>query len=310
LRVFGSILPVAAVLLQAAPPSDYILDVPADGMFDGLLAAAEGAPPVPVRIHVGPDMPYRPFLTARLAEAARLVPVPVPHVIRVGPVRLDGTPSTAFLSMAGKAFLRGISWFEAPMAEGADVALGPQALPWNQVRFHLRPAQPGERRIRFAIVRENLISTVVRFRVGRQEVRLGFAPERPTSVATAAAGALLAATNGSTLGDTRERIRLATGVERPVRRMRLARPLSVEGLTIAGLMVRTRDFGGETSLPGLEPGDDEASPDEVVVTARADASPAVYYIMLGADALAPCSSITFDNRRQRVELSCLVPEGR
>ena len=304
----GSILPVAAAaLLQAAPPNDYVLDVPAGGMFDGMLAAAEGVPGVAVRIHVGPDMPYRPFLTGRVAAAAHLVPVPVPHVIRVGPVRVDGTPGTAFIAMAGKGFLRGISWFEAPMAEGADLAIGPQALPWNQVRFRLRPARPGERRLRFPIVRENLISTVVRFRIGRQEVRLGFAPDRPTSLATAAAGALLAETNGGSLGETRERVRLATGVERPARPMRLAHPLSIDGLMLASLLVRTRDFGGATSLPGLTAPDEEASPDEVVVTARADTSPAVYYIMLGADALAPCSSITFDNVRRRVELSCLVP---
>ena len=304
----GSILPVAAaLLLQAAPPGDHVLDVPADGMFEGTLAPAAGAPGVPVRIHVSPAMPYRPFLTDRAAEAARLVPVPVPHVIRVGPVRLDGTPGTAFIAMAGTGFLRGVTWFDAPMAEGADLAMGPQALPWEQVRFRLRPARPGERRLRFPVVRENLIATVVRFRIGRQEVRLGFAPERPTSVATAAAGALLAETHGGQLGETRARIRLATGIERPVRPLRLARPLSVQGLTLTGLLVRTRDFGGGTSLPGLETDDAETSPDEVVVTARADASPAVYYIMLGADALAPCSSITFDNLHRRVELSCLVP---
>jgi hypothetical protein len=307
--VFGSILPVAAAaLLQAAPPSDSMLDVPADGMFDGMLAAAEGVPGVPVRIHVSPAMPYRPFLTTRVAEAARLIPVPVPHTIRIGPVRVDGTPASALIAMAGTRFLRGVTWFDAPMAAGADLALGPQALPWNQVRFTLRPAQPGERRLSFRIVPENLISTVVRFRIGRQEVRLGFAPERPTSVATAAAGALLAATNGGQLGEQRQRIALATGIQRPARPMRLARPLSIEGLAIASLLVRTRDFGGETSLPGMAAQDEETAPDEVVVTARADASPAVYYIMLGADALAPCSSITFDNVRRRVELSCLVPE--
>jgi len=298
----------AAALLQAAPDRADLLDVPGDGMFDGMLAAAEGTPPVPVRIYVSPAMPHRPFLTARAASAARLAPVPVPHVIRIGPVRLEGTPGTAMISLGGRAFLRGISWFEGAMAEGADVAIGPQALPWARVRFTLRPARPGERRISLPTVRESLIATVVRFRIGRQEVRLGFAPERPTSVATAAAGALLVETNGGTIGETRERIRLATGVERPVRPMQLARPLVVEGLPIASLVVRTRDFGGATSLPGLEGADDEANSDEVVVTARAAVSPAVYYIMLGADALAPCSSITFDNEHRRVELSCLVPD--
>ena len=287
-----------------------MLDVPPDGMVEGSLAAAPGLPAIPVRIHVGPGMPYRPFLTARAAAAARLVPVPVPHVIRVGPVRVEGSPGTALISLAGKHFLRGITWFEGAMAEGADVALGPQALPWHRVRFRLRPARPGERRIRLPIVSETLIATVVRFRIGRQEIRLGFTPERPTSVATAAAGALLAETQGGLLGEDRRHIRLATGVERPVRPMRLARPLSIDGLALTDLLVRTRDFGGATSLP--EPGGEEAeaSPDEVVVTARGAASPAVYYIMLGADALAPCSSITFDNERRRVELSCLVPDAR
>lgn len=300
----------AAAALQAAPIRENELEVPPDGRFEGRLAAAPGLPAVPVRIQVGPAMPYRPFLTARAAAAAGLVAVPVPHLIRVGPVRLEGTPSTAVISLAGKEFLRGVTWFEGAMAEGADLALGPQALPWSRVRFRLRPARPGERLIRLPIVREALIATVVRFRIGRQEVRLGFAPERPTSVATAAAGALLAELQGGSLDEARQRIRLATGVERPVRAMRLARPLSVDGLEIAELVVRTRDFGGATSLPGLEPGDEEASPDEVVVTARGEASPPVYYIMLGADALAPCSSITFDNERRRVELSCLVADRR
>ena len=76
------------------------------------------------------------------------------------------------------------------------------------------------------------------------------------------------------------------------------------------LAQRRRDFGGDTRLPGLDEGDGESAPDEVVVTAYAEPSPAVYYIILGADALAPCSTITFDNRRNRVELSCLVAEAR
>jgi hypothetical protein len=306
--VFGSTLPLlAGALLQAVSASPYILEVPADGMFDGTLAAAEDRPAMRVRVHVSPAMPFRPFLLTRVAEAAHLVPVPVPHRISVGPVRIDGTPGTAMIAMAGKSFLRGVTWFDAPMAEGADMVVGPQGLPFNQVRFQLRPPRPGERRIRLPIVQEDLISTVVRFRIGRQEVRLGFAPERPTSLATAAAGALLAETNGGVLGDTGERIRLALGVERPVRPMRLARPLSIEGLPIDSLLVRTRDFGGETRLPGLEVPDGMAAPDEVVVRARGAPSPAVYYIILGADALAPCSSIMFDNYRRRVELSCLLP---
>ena len=301
----------AAAVLQAASSGgnlpESVLEVPPDGMFEGSLAPAPGLPAIPVRIHVGPGMPYRPFLTASAANAARLAPVPVPHLIRVGPVQVEGSPGTGLISLAGKQFLRGVTWFEGAMAEGAEVALGPQALPWSRVRFHLRPERPGERRIRLPIVGENLIATVVRFRIGRQEIRLGFTPERPTSVATAAAGALLADTQGGLLGEERQHIRLATGIERPVRPMRLARPLSIDGLLLATLVVRTRDFGGTTSLPGLEGGEAEASPDEVVVTARGAASPAVYYIMLGADALAPCSSVTFDNERRRVELSCLLP---
>jgi hypothetical protein len=298
----------AAASLQAASPGEYVLDVPADGLFEGSIAAGSDLPAVPARIYVSPHMPYRPFLTTRLAEAARLVPVPVPHLLRVGPVRIEGTPSSSIISLAGKDFARGVSWFDGPMVEGADLFIGPQALPWNQVRFHLRPAQPGERRLTFPIVRENLISTVVRFRIGRQEVRLGFAPERPVSIATAAAGALLAETNGGALGSASQRqpIRLATGVLRPARTMQLARPLSIRGLTLSSLLVRTRDFGGVTRLPGLDTADEEAAPDEVVVTAHAERSPAVYYIMLGADALAPCSTIVFDNVRSRVELSCLV----
>lgn len=302
----------AAASLQAASPIPSVLDVPADFMLPGTIAGAPDLPAVSVRIYVSPHMPYRPFLTTRLAEAARLVPVPVPHTLHIGPLRLDGTPSSAIISLGGQDFARGVTWFDGPMVEGADLFMGPQALPWNQVRFHLRPARPGERRLTFPIVRETLISTVVRFRIGRREVRLGFAPERPVSIATAAAGALLAETHGGTLAEAVERhpVRLATGVLRPVRAMQLSRPLSIGGLTLSSLLVRTRDFGGDTHLPGLDAAEGEAAPDEVVVTARAERSPALYYIMLGADALSPCSTIIFDNVRNRVELSCLVGDAR
>lgn len=306
----GFLLFLPGLALQPAadlPTADpHVLDVPADGMFRGTLSGGKALASVPVRIHISPDMPIRPFLTAGAAEAAGLVGAPVEHAISIGPLRVMGTPSTAFLSLGGESFERGVTWFDAPMVEGADVAVGPADLPYGQVRFRLRPARPGERRLSFPVVRENLISTVVRFRIGRQEVRLGFAPDRPTSVATAAAGALLAGTNGAAIGERRDRVRLVAGRTRPVRAMRLARPLSIEGLQLRDLMVRTRDFGGETGLPGLDAPGVGGNSEEVVVTARGQASPAIYYIMLGADLLAPCSSITFDNRRRRVVLSCFV----
>jgi hypothetical protein len=93
---------------------------------------------------------------------------------------------------------------------------------------------------------------------------------QPHSLATASAGALIAASHGGEwTGEARPAL-IKFGIERPIRPMRLARPLEIGGFALPALHVRTGDHRGNFQLPpdAAPPPSSEAGqdPDEIVVT--------------------------------------------
>jgi hypothetical protein len=92
---------------------------------------------------------------------------------------------------------------------------------------------------------------------------------------------------------------IAFGISRPVRPMRLGRPLAVGPLTLTELGVRTGDFGNASTI--REEGGD---PDEVIVTGDRRRNSRWDRLALGADQLSRCSAIVFDKRRREVRLTC------
>lgn len=92
------------------------------------------------------------------------------------------------------------------------------------------------------------------------------------------------------------------GVMRPVRPMTLARPLGVGPLALDRIFVRTGDFGSAAAIPDADA--PEADPDEIVVTGAKPKGKQRYFLEIGRDALAGCSSILFDKVAKRVVLSC------
>jgi hypothetical protein len=129
-------------------------------------------------------------------------------------------------------------------------------------------------------------------------MRIRFDPHHPRTLATAGAGARLAAAYDGRIGGETASVPIAFGIARPVRTLRLAKPLQIGALTISTLGVRTADFGNASGI--REAGGD---PDEIVVTAKAR-NEKRDRISLGADSLARCSSILFDKRARKVRLTC------
>jgi hypothetical protein len=139
--------------------------------------------------------------------------------------------------------------------------------------------------------------------IGGKWIGFAFAPHFPTSVASAAAASLISAEFGGTMSGNAQRTLISYGVDRPTRKMRLDRPLSLGPVNIDRILVRTADYGSAGSIP-----DDDIDPSEmagdIIVNGKRSASRPSYVVYIGADVLQGCASITYDKRRHLIKLAC------
>ena len=184
--------------------------------------------------------------------------------------------------------------------------IGPGGLKDSVVRFVLRDASPGESEHTLPMVdggglfggAAGLFGQIV---VDGEPVRVRFDLRRAEPFVSAGFATTLARVHDGRLAEDRRLLPIAFGVERPVRTMTLARPLAVGPLSVARLAVRTSDFGNAEGIPAEGAAPD---PDEVVVTAKGKRDRRGDRLTLGTEALAACSSITFDKPAKLVRLRC------
>ena len=111
-------------------------------------------------------------------------------------------------------------------------------------------------------------------------------------MASVAAAALLVEAAGGQISGPVHRTEIALGVARPVRTLRLDRPLGIAGARVASLDVRLFDWAGSADLP----------PD---ADAGGEAEAVGWPILkLGRDALAGCASITWQPQGKQISLAC------
>ncbi|GAA3255764.1 hypothetical protein GCM10020258_14510 [Sphingomonas yabuuchiae] len=134
-----------------------------------------------------------------------------------------------------------------------------------------------------------------------QPMRVRFDPHHPRTLANAGAAVRLARAYGGTLSGSTSPAEIAFGVERPIRAMTLATPLTVGPLSIATLGVRTVDHGNTDTIADA---DQHADPNEVVVTGKGKHDIKRDRLSIGADQLNRCSSIVFDKPARQIRLSC------
>lgn len=219
---------------------------------------------------------------------------------QIGPVRLRGRTNKSKFRIAGVEREHRFVWFDRDHVDGADGLISPHDLPYDRVIFRLRPEQAGEveTELRMAFSRGGGLAVPVA--VGAQTVGVQFSTLQPASLATASAGAHLAAELGGAWdGDDRE-ARIEFGVSRPVRPMRFARPLALGGFGVDRMLVRTRDHRGAFQLPS----DGSEDPDEIVVTGNVARQRARLFLTVGLDRLSACSSLTYERATKRLILRC------
>ena len=297
---FGPLLCLAFVATGAtAQPPERVVS------GDGIVAVTVNG--APARVRIDPAAPALPILLEPFATTqARLRAGPFAFAYLVGPEHVPGRSAVGRIAIGegGRPRKRRIGWAERPYAQGADGVIGPGGLPEDVVRFVLRPAVPGERTIALPLEDEGGLfggwgGSYAILQVGGEPMRVRFNPHEPRTLATAGAAVRLAnAHDGMVSGETAP-AHIAFGISRPVRTMRLGRPLAVGPLALSELGVRTADFGNASGIP-----EEGADPDEVVVTGDRGRNRNRDRLSIGADLLSRCSAIVFDKRARQVRLTC------
>lgn len=282
----------------AAKPRAAELIVAPDGMRPSSVAG------VPARLRVDPAAPGMPVLNPALAARAGLKAGPFAASYAVGPVVITGSTAVARIDLGAGPVKRRVTWTTRAYSDAADAVVGPGGLPDPVIRFQLRAPRPGERVAVLPMAKAGGLFggwglTLATLTVDGGPVRVRFDPRRPTT-ATAGAAVALARAHGGALEGPPAAADIAWGVQRPVRAMRLARPLAIGPLPLDRLLVRVSDYGATTSIGEAGASD----PDEVVVVAKGKRDRSRDVLTIGRDQLDRCSSITFDKRARQVRLSC------
>ena len=297
-----AVVAALSLMLTAAARSPAEQELVVTG--DGLMTAAVNG--VPGRIRVDPAVWSMPLLGGLWAHRAGLRGGMFGFGYLVGPEQVDGVSGVARIAIGAGAEprRRRIGWTARNYASDAEGVVGPGGVPQPVVRFVLRSPIPGERTVALPLVDEGGMfggwgGMYARIEVGGRPMRIRFDPYKPRTLATAGAGVRLASAYDGTLSGETQSMPIAFGISRPVRTLRLGRPLRIGSLSFATLGVRTSDFGDATAI--REEGGD---PDEIVVTGRRRGNTDRDRIALGADALERCSTIVFDKRARQIRLTC------
>lgn len=218
---------------------------------------------------------------------------------KVGPVRLEGRSGRATASIGGAAVPLQAVWFERNAAEDADGVISPHHLPYDSVRFALAPPAPEETETGLDVEYGASPGLYHRLEVDGEEVAVQISLHKPQSLATAAAGAVIARHHSGAWEGDDELGPVSFGVSRPVRLLALGDPVLLDGLSVHRFLVRTQDHRGSFLLPA-----EADDPDEILVTASLHSQPPRLTLVLGREQLAGCSSLTYDRRARRLAARC------
>lgn len=284
-----------ALLMPAASAAaaDLVVDARSDYAIDATINGQ------PVRLRVEPETAGYIILNPEAAARIGLRPSMMRSRTRVGPVRLDGSSKVAMVSIGGVAGNRRLVWIDRQVIAGADGVIGPADMPYDRVTFTIGPPRDGETVFEMPMEFARSFGLYLPLRLGERDFRFQFSLMKPFSLATAGAGAALAVIyGGSWAGEALDQ-EIEFAVVRPVRPMAFARPVSLQGLELRAVRVRTGDNRGNLSLPP-EP---DADPDEMVVTG-ASRQRAAFVVHVGVDRLSRCSSLIWDNHTRHMILHC------
>lgn len=257
----------------------------------------------PMRIRLAPDAISVATLNADAAQRIGLKPSMIGYIYVIGPQKIGFRTDNVPYRVGDISFNRRTAFSNRQLADGADGVAGPETFPFRRTVFTLRPPQPGDRAITLPLDKDmGRSQTGVRIDVGGRPIYAAFSFDRAESLVTATGGKWIADSNGGQFeGDARE-APILYGVSRPIRPLRLKRPLMLGELQIRNLAVRVSDVGSSQGI--AEAGAPDQDPNEIVVTADSKRKVPNQRLYIGMDTIGHCASITYDFAAQTVTLMC------
>jgi hypothetical protein len=262
----------------------------------------------PVRLKVDPGAPWYVLLNGSAAKRIGLVGTRG-ATFAVGPMRLKGKTRSEKFTFGTIIASRPVIWFKGESIRGADGIVNPANVPRDRVTMRLGMPSSGEKIIELPMRFDRERGLYHELSFGGQIILTRFTLQDDLTTATGAAASVIAKRrNGLWEGDVFT-YPVRYGISRPVRKMVLGEPLSVNGLSLSKLTVRVSDDRGSYYLPEQQAAvariEDEDEDDVVVTGERGRIYGAPHFwLMIARDNLNRCSSISYDNAAKRLRMSC------
>lgn len=257
----------------------------------------------PVRILIEPDAISIPTLNADVAQRLGLKPSMIGYIYVIGPERIGFHTDNVPYRVGEAAFKRRTSFSNRQLVNGADGVAGPATFPFRRTILTLRDPQPGDRAITFPLDDEmGRTQTGTMINVDGRPIYVAFSFARAESLVTATGGKWIADANGGRFDGEAREAPILYGVSRPIRSLKLDRPLMLGELEVRNLAVRVSDLGSSQGI--AEEAAPEQDPNEIVVTGDSKRKPGRQRIYVGMDTIGHCASITYDFDAKTVTLMC------
>jgi len=220
----------------------------------------------PLRFRMAPEAISVPTMNSEAAQRINLKPSMIYYIYVIGPTKIAFRTDTVKYDRNGAAFKSRTAFSDRQVVVGADGVAGPATFPFRRTIFTLRDLRPGDRAITLPLDKDmGRSQTGVKIVVDGRPLYAAFSFDRADSLVTATGGQWIADANGGRFeGDARE-APILYGISRPIRSLRLQRPLMLGELEIRNLAVRVTDIGSAKGI--ADETAPEQDPSEIVVTA-------------------------------------------
>lgn len=200
-----------------------------------------------------------------------------------------------------------LSWSDRPASARADGSIGVHHLPYERVRFVLRPPAPEETVQRFPMKRAEdgnaRIGTEVT--IGKRRLMMIFTPHRAENLVTAPTANFIATHQEGGFAQGTEGIAVMQfGVRRPTRIMRIAHPIELGELLVDRFAVRIEDYGEPSRVGEIAENDPRFEKGRILVSRRKGRGRPDLLTRIGGDQIKHCSAITYDLGAAEIRLNC------
>lgn len=282
-------LALAALLTVAASGPKREGEITLDAAMPVVEAEVNG-----VRLRLRVDLDQRDTVELNPDAAARIGAKLRPGYDAVlGGLRLPGQLAPVTARIGGRKVKWIVTTHGRACCEGVDGALDPLRLPYRTVRF--TRAGPAYAPVRYAMT-EGMTEGLL---VAQPPVSVQLSLGHRRTVASRAAGVLLAERHGGRFAGPYGEAEGSFGVMRPARPVAFADPPVLLGFTVPSLLMRTADFGGGMQMPEERPAEGDIVVARTVAPQRAWA-----IVVIGRDYLEGCTEIAFHADIKALDLAC------